>query len=295
MPAASKPRSPFLQMSDGTQLFYREAGSEGTVAVFLHGSGATSQIWQYQMGYLADHNVHCIAFDRRGHGRSSDPGRGFDFDTFADDLASALIQLELKDVVLIGHSMGTGEVVRYLSRHGSERVARVVLVSPTIPIVMKKVDNPNGVDKAVLDQLPPKLNHDFPNWATESVRAFLGTDASEATVQWRLRMADQCSLKAMVDCYRATTETDFRTELPHISVPTLIIHGDADQSAPIESTARRTAALIPGCELKVYRGAPHLLMLTEIDRLNRDLLVFVNARESASRAPAATSMLRSSI
>lgn len=274
-PGPTRLQPPFIEMSDGTQLFYREAGLEGPIAIFLHGSGATSQIWQYQMAYLGDHGVHCIAFDRRGHGRSSDPGRGFDFDTFADDLANALAHLELKNVVLISHSMGAGEVVRYLTRHGKDRVARIVLVSPTTPLVMKKADNPNGIDKSALDLLPPKLCHDFPSWADGNARSFLGKDASEATLQWRLRMADQCSLKAMVDCYRATTETDFRGELPHISIPSLIIHGDADQSAPVDSTARRTAALIPGCELKVYPGAPHLLMLTEIDRLNSDLLEFI--------------------
>lgn len=275
-PTVAKRRSPFVEMSDGTQLFYREAGAGGKVVVFLHGNGATSQEWQYQMGYLADQNVHCIAFDRRGHGRSSDPGRGFDFDTFADDLASALAQLELKNIVLISHSMGAGEIVRYLTRHGSERVARIILVSPTTPLVMKKDDNPNGVDKAVLDQLPPKLYHDFPKWVVENARTFLGKDVSEETVQWRIRMSDQCSLKAIVDCYRAITETDFRAELPHISVPTLIVHGDADRSAPIDSTGRRTAALIPGSQLKVYAGAPHMLMFTEIDRLNRDLFDFIN-------------------
>jgi non-heme chloroperoxidase len=276
-PTAAKRRPPFLEMSDGTQLFYREAGLEGPVAVFVHGNGATSQAWQYQMGFLADQNVHCIAFDRRGHGRSSDPGRGFDFDTLSDDLASAFAQLELNNVVLISHSMGAGEVVRYLTRHGSARVARIALVSPTTPLVMKKDDNPSGVDKSVLDQLPPKLYHDFPRWAAENARIFLGKDASEETAQWRLRMADQCSLKAMVDCYRAITETDFRAELAHISIPTLIVHGDADHSAPIDSTGRRTAALIPGSQLKVYPGAPHMLIWTEIDQLNRDLLDFINS------------------
>jgi non-heme chloroperoxidase len=274
---AGKHQPPLLEMSDGTQIFYREAGIGGPVAVFHHGNGATSQVWQYQMGYLADHNVRCVAFDRRGHGRSSDPGRGFDFDTFADDLARAVAQLELSNVVLISHSMGAGEIVRYLTRHGSDRVARIVFVSPTTPLVMKTIDNPNGVDKSVLDQLPPKLYHDFPRWAAENARTFLGKDASEETVQWRQRMADQCSLKAIVDCYRATTETDFRAELAHISIPTLIIHGDADRSAPIDSTARRTAALVAGSKLKIYPGAPHMLMLTEIDRLNRDLFEFTNA------------------
>lgn len=275
-PIVAKPRLPFVEANDGTQLFYREAGVGGTVAVFLHGNGATSQEWQYQMGYLANHKVHCVAFDRRGHGRSSDPGRGFDYDTLADDLASALSQLDLRKIALISHSMGAGEVVRYLTRHGSDRVARIVLVSPTTPLVMKKDDNPNGAEKAVLDQLPPKLYHDFPKWAAENARTFLGKDASEETVQWRIRLSDQCSVKAMVDCYRAITETDFRSELPHISIPTLIIHGDADHSAPIDSTARRTASLIPRSQLKVYPGAPHMLMLTEIDKLNRDLLDFIS-------------------
>jgi non-heme chloroperoxidase len=273
----SRPRSPFLEMNDGTFLFYREAGIGKQVAVFLHGNGETSQIWQYQMAYLADHKIHCIAFDRRSHGRSSDPGRGFDYDTLSDDLANAMAQLELSNTVLISHSMGAGEIVRYLTRHGADRVARIVLVSPTTPFVMKTADNPNGVDKTILDALPPKLCHDFPKWAVDNVRTFLGPNASEETVQWRLRLCDQCSLKAIVECYRAITETDFCAELPRISIPTLIIHGAADQSAPIDSTARRTASLIPKCELRVYPGAPHLLLLTDIDRLNRDLLEFINA------------------
>lgn len=275
--AGVRRRSPFVEMSDGTQLFVREAGEGERVAVFLHGNGASSQIWQYQMGFLADQGVHCIAFDRRGQGRSNDPGKGFDFDTLADDLSSVLSQWELKNIVLISHSMGSGEIVRYLTRYGSDRLTRIVLVSPTIPFVMKAVDNPNGTDKSVLDQLPPKLYQDFPRWVTQNVRTFYGVNASEETVQWGCRMAEQSSLKAIVDYYRAITETDFRAELPHISVPTLIIHGDADQSAHIDSTARRAAALIPNCQLKVYAGAPHVLMLTEVDRLNQDLLEFINA------------------
>jgi pimeloyl-ACP methyl ester carboxylesterase len=231
-------------------------------------------MWQYQMIHLAGQGLRCVAYDSRGHGRSSDPGQGYDYDTLADDLAAVIEQLDLREVTLVGHSMGGGQVVRYLSRHGARRIARAALVAPSTPFILKTADNPDGVDKRVFDNLRAMWSKDFPRWLADNARPFFTTETSAEMVQWGVRMCLQASLKALLDCNRADTETDFRAELPKITVPTLIIQGDKDVSTPLELTGRKTARLIPGSQLKVYEGAPHGLMFTHMDRFNRDLLGF---------------------
>lgn len=171
--------------------------------------------------------------------------------------------------------MGAVEIVRYLSRHGRARVARIVLVAPTLPFILKTSDNPDGVEKSALDQISASWCRDYPNWIADNARPFFTPDTSAEMVQWGVSIMLRSSPKAIVDCNHAVTETDFRPELPKITVPTLILHGDADASAPVAFTGRRTAGLIPGGRLVVYEGAAHGLFITHAARFNRDVLRFV--------------------
>jgi non-heme chloroperoxidase len=210
-------------------------------------------------------------------GRSSDPGRGYDYDTLADDLATVIEQLELSEITLIGYSMGAGEIVRYLSRHGPSRVARVVLLAPSTPFLLKTVDNPDGVDKTVFDQMRGMWRKDFPKWLFDNARPFFVPATSNEMIQWVGGMLLQSSLKALIDLNVQVTETDFRGELRHVTLPTFIIYGDRDLSAPLSLTGQKTAQLIEGSRLTVYEGAPHGLMFTHMERLNADLLTFVTS------------------
>jgi len=268
-------QAPFIVTRDGASLFYKDWG-KGKPVVFVHSWALNSDMWQYQMIHLADQGLRCVAYDSRGHGRSSDPGQGYNYDTLADDLAAVIERLDLREVTLVGHSMGGGEIIRYLSRHGAKRITRVALVSPSLPFIMKTADNPDGVDKSVFDRMRAKWSRDFPKWLADNARPFFTPETSPEMIQWGVRMCMQASLKALIDCNRANNETDFRAELPKITVPTLIIHGDKDVSTPLELTGRKTARLIPGSQLKVYEGAPHGLMFTHMDHFNHDLLAFIN-------------------
>jgi non-heme chloroperoxidase len=186
-------------------------------------------------------------------------------------------QLGLRQVTLIGHSMAGGEVIRYLSRSGTGRTSRIVLIAPTTPYILQTPDNPEGVPREVFDQMRAQWTKDYPKWLVDNARPFFVEDTSQATIDWVVRLMTQPSLKALLDCNQAMIETDFRAELPKIRVPALIIHGDKDVSAPLDVTGRKTAKLIPGAQLKVYEGAPHGLMFTHIDRLNRDLVDFAQS------------------
>ena len=269
-------RASFIERTDGTTLFYRDWGA-GKPIVFVASAGLSSGMWAYQMLPLVQAGYRCVAFDRRGHGRSSDPGRGYDFDTLADDLAAVLETLDLRNIVLVGHSMGCGEITRYLTRHGVERVARIALIAPTTPFLLKTTDNPHGVDKAVFEKLRAGWQLDYPQWLAANARPFVVPETSEAQIQWVMDMMLQTSLQAVIDCNVAVTETDFRDELKRIDRPALIVHGTADQSAPIDLTGRPTAELLPRGELQVYAGAPHGVFLTHIEQLNAALLRFVRA------------------
>jgi non-heme chloroperoxidase len=282
-PAAATIRQPgYIQTADGISLFYRDWGS-GKSLIFLSAWTLNSQMWGYQMAPLSEQGFRCIAYDRRGHGRSSDPGRGYDFDTLADDLAAVIESLDLRDAILVAHSFSSGEVVRYLSRHGSERVAGVVLVAPAaIPFLLKTNDNPNGIDGAVFEQLRATLSDDFPNWAESQSQAYFGGIGSRGMIDATLDMMNQTSHQAMLAMSKIQARTDFRPELVHIKTPMLLIHGDRDASAPLELTSRPAAALIPGARLAVYEGGPHGLYFTHKAQLNRDIVRF--ASEVGGRA-----------
>jgi pimeloyl-ACP methyl ester carboxylesterase len=279
MPASSlvhARRASFIERTDGTTLFYRDWGA-GKPIVFVASAGLPSGMWAYQMLPFVQAGYRCVAFDRRGHGRSSDPGRGYDLNTLADDLAAVIETLDLRNVVLVGHSMGCAEITRYLTRHGAARVARIALIAPTTPFLLKTPDNPHGIDKAVFETLRAGWLLDYPQWLAANARPFVMPETSDAQIQWVMSMMLQTSLQAVIECNVVVTETDLRDELTRIERPALIVHGTADQSAPIHLTGRVTARLLPRAELQVYPEAPHGVFLTHIERLNAELLGFMKA------------------
>src|SRR5579884_1146038 len=275
---------PFFETNDKTSLYYRDWGT-GTPVVFVSAWSLSGAMWEYQMLPLSDQGLRCIAYDRRGHGRSDDPGRGYDFDTLADDLAGLLVHLDLKGVTLVGNSTGCCEIIRYLSRHGTNRIARVVLTSTRTPFLTRTEDNPEGVPKVFLDQANAALTTDRPLYMESGAIKYFGLGStwpigaevlSSAMVQWMVRLILEPSPKAILELSRAAIETDFRPEMSACTVPTLVIHGEKDQGAPLELCGRRTAQAIPNSQLKVYEGATHGLFLTHRDRLTNDLLAFIH-------------------
>jgi non-heme chloroperoxidase len=265
---------PYIVTGDGTQLFYQDWGT-GKCILFIHSICLSSPIWQYSMLPLSDRGFRCAAYDRRGHGRSMQPGRGYDYDTLADDLACVINQLDLRELTLVGHSMGGGEIVRYLSRHGSERVARIVLVATALPFMFKTPDNPEALERSVSEQIFAAWYKDYPNWIGDNPRPFFTSETSNAQMEWVVSLCLQASLKAVVASFHAVIDTDFRREVATITLPTLIIHGDKDTSAPIDITGRRTAQLIKGSQFKIYPGAPHGLIVTHAGQLNHDIAQFI--------------------
>ncbi|WP_438027174.1 alpha/beta fold hydrolase [Sorangium sp. So ce233] len=264
---------PFVEAEDGALLFYRDWGA-GKPVLFLSGWALSSDMWGYQMLDLVDDGLRCVAYDRRGHGRSSDPGRGYDYDTLADDLAAVLEQLDLREVTLVGHSMSGGEIARYLARHGDRRIARAVFLAPTTPMILRAADNPDGLDRHLIEHVRAAIRADYPRWLDDNTPSFFVDETPSATREWVRSLMFQCSMKAVIDCNRAMAEADLRDELRRIRVPTLVLHGDRDASAPLALTGQKTAALVPGSRLVVYEGAPHGLFVTHRERLSRDLLAF---------------------
>lgn len=266
----------FLETDDGASLFLRDWGA-GQPVLFVHSWAMSADLWQYQMIHLVERDFRCLAFDRRGHGRSSDPGRGYTCDRLADDLAAVIEGFGFRGITLVGHSFGCGEIVRYLSRHGAGRVSRAVFVSPTLPFALRTADNPDGLDRTAVESVRARIKSDFPQWLTDNARTFVAPETSESMIEWAKGMILQASLKAILDCNLVGLETDYRSELHKITIPVLIIHGNKDVSAPLERTGRKVAQLIPGSRLVVYDGAPHGLMLTHMDRLNMDLVSFLRS------------------
>ncbi len=273
---------PFFKASDQTSLYYREWGS-GTPVVFVSAWAFSGAIWEYQMTLLSSQGLRCIAFDRRGHGRSDDPGHGYVFDTLADDLAALLTHLDLQDVTLVGNSMGCAEIARYLARHGTSRIARTVLTSPITPFLLQTADNPDGVPQSYVDAHQAALHKDRVLYFTDGAIKYFGLGStwplppifSSEMVQWVVRLILESSPQAIIECQRSLQETDFRPDMRAFTVPTLVIHGDKDQSAPLDFCGRRTAQAISGSHFKVYEGAAHGLFLTHKERLNEDLLRFI--------------------
>ncbi len=263
---------------DGTELYYKDWGS-GQPVVFSHGWPLTADAWDDQMFHLASHGYRCIAHDRRGHGRSSQPWHGNDMDTYADDLAGLIEHLDLRDVILVGHSTGGGEVTRYVGRHGTGRVAQVVLIGAVPPLMLRTPTNPDGQPREVFDEIRDGLLRDRSQYYRDLSAPFYGANRPGAEVSDGTREAFwfwcmQAGLKNAYDCVKAFSETDFTEDLRKFDVPTLIIHGEDDQIVPIAASAMRSAELVEDATLKVYPGAPHGLTVTHKDRLNADLLEF---------------------
>jgi non-heme chloroperoxidase len=268
--------------ADGTRIYYKDWGT-GQPIVFSHGWPLTADSWESQMFFLANEGYRCVAHDRRGHGRSSQPWNGNEMDTYADDLAAVIEALDLRNLVLIGFSTGGGEVARYVGRHGTKRVAKVALVSAVPPLMLKTPANPGGLAIEVFDGIRAGSIADRSQLYKDLASGpFFGANRPGAKVSQG--MIDAFWLQGMMgghkntyDCIRAFSETDFTKDLEKFDVPTLIIHGDDDQVVPIDAAGRASARIVKHATLEVYRGAPHGLTDTHKDRLNRDLLAFLKS------------------
>ena len=269
---------PHFVSPDGTSLFYTDWG-RGKPVVFVSGAWLSSSSWEFQMLPLSERGLRCIAYDKRGHGRSDWVGHGYDYDTLADDLAALLHHLDLRDVTLVAHSIGGGEVIRYLSRHGDDRVSRIVLIAVTAPLAMRTPDNPEGIDRGIFDAIVANRAKDRPRWMAQNAQAFfathLGNAVSAELIEWTVQRCLDCSAKAAVEVVKTGFCTDLREESATIRVPTLILHGDADASAPIDLCGRRLAKLVPGNIYKEFPGAAHAIFMTHADQVNQDLLDFI--------------------
>ncbi len=277
---------PFINSNDHTSLYYKDWGS-GEPVVFVPGWCLSSEMWEYQMVPLAEAGFRCISYDVRGCGRSDQPGGGYDLDTLADDLAAVIEDLDLRNATLVGHSAGSAQIVRYLSRHGADRVARVALISTTGPFLLNTEDNPDGVDKLVLDDMIAGLRSDRQRWAAALANPWFGVDLpgvsiSSELLDWAVGMFLQASPRAAIETIRAVYTSDLRPDARGIDVPTLIVHGDSDVMVPFEASARRLAGEIPHAQLKVYENASHGPFISHKDRLNDDLLSFLGAPARAA-------------
>lgn len=265
-----------ISTADQTRLHVREWGV-GLPVLFVHSWALESSMWAYQFLEFGHSGLRCIAYDRRGHGRSDRPSSGYDLDSLADDLAAVIDQLDLRDVVLVGHSMGCNEIVRYVARHATDRVRKVILLAPTTPYLTQAPDNPSGIPEAVLNELRAEWGRDFPGWIEANKEPFFTEGTSPALMNWLAGMMMAADLPAAVACNVAAAGTDLRSDLRAIDRPTLVIHGDRDVSAPLDLTGRATAAGIAGALLKIYPGAPHGLFVTHLAQINRDILDFALA------------------
>ncbi len=275
-----------ITTKDGTRIYYKDWGT-GQAVVFSHGWPLSADAWEDQMLFLAGHGYRCIAHDRRGHGRSSQPWNGNDMDTYADDLAALVQALNLQNAVHVGHSTGGGEVARYIGRHGTKRVAKAVLIGAVPPLMLKTPANPGGLPMEIFDQLRAGVLADRSQFFKDLSLPFYGYNRPGAKVSEGVResfwlQGMMAGFPAAYFCIKAFSETDQTGDLKKIDVPTLIIQGDDDQIVPFANSGLLQSNLVEGATLKVYPGAPHGLCTTHKDKVNADLLVFLKAQPGVS-------------
>jgi non-heme chloroperoxidase len=275
-----------IAVKDGTQIYYKDWGS-GQPVVFSHGWPLSADAFEDQMFFLAHRGYRCIAHDRRGHGRSSQPWTGNDMDTYSDDLATLVEKLDLKNAIHVGHSTGGGEVARYIGRHGTKRVAKAVLISAVPPLMVKTAANPAGLPIDAFDQLRTAVLTDRAQFFRDLSAPFYGYNRTGAKVSQGVRdsfwlQGMLCGHNAAYDCIKVFSETDFTEDLKKFDVPTLILHGDDDQIVPIGAAALLSSKLVKGATLKVYPGAPHGMCTTLKDKVNEELLTFFKRSEQVA-------------
>jgi len=277
---------PYLTTAEQVSLFYTDYPGRDPV-VFAHAWGLTGDMWGYQLPALLAAGLRCITYDRRGHGRSDRTGDGYDIDTLADDLGAVIERLDLSNITLIGHSMGTAEVVRYVTRHGIGRIGRIVLSGTVTPMLLQSPDNPDGIPASAVAHSRAAMNRDIGEWMEMSGKAeyFNGEHrVSQQVVDWTMNKIADVPVPILTQTNDAFLHADFRSELTQITVPTLVIHGTADASMPIALTGRRTAALIPDCRFTPIEGAGHGLYVSEALHYNAALLDFIDSARAVARS-----------
>jgi non-heme chloroperoxidase len=280
---------PTITTKDGTELYYKDWGA-GVPIVFSHGWPLSADAFEDQMMFLAGHGYRCVAHDRRGHGRSGQPAKGNDMDTYADDLAEVTAALDLHDAIHVGHSTGGGEVARYIARHGTKRVSKAVLISAIPPLMVKTPANPAGTPIEVFDKLREGVRNDRGQFFKDFSAPFYGANRPGSNVSQGLRdsfwmQAMLCGLPAEYECIKAFSETDQTEDLKKFGdLPTLIIQGDDDQIVPIGASGMMSVKILKNARLEVYKGAPHGLCSTLKDRVNKDLLQFIETKSARAAA-----------